>query len=392
MHGRPALYRACRNSLIALAVMFVAAASAPPSTERDEATRRAATTFAATRQWLGAKDGTSLYHDAYPRRQRQTGYSDEWPFSQVHIGVLDLAGASPSPEMADALRAHDAAQMRYWADRSANGHAGFLSSVPLHDRKGGDLYYDDNEWVGLAAMQRWLVFRDAASLDRARRIFDLLRSAWDDDSTHPSPGGLFWTQAPGNHDRNTVSNMPAAELGVRLFEATGDRAYLADALRYYAWTNRALQRPDGLYLDHLDLHGKIDSRIFTYNQGVPIGVNVLLYKATGEARYLAEARRVADASYVYFIEGNRLDSQSVAFNAIYFKNLLLLEAVIGGTRFHDAMRDYSRHMWQHYRDPKTGLFRSPRDRHRAFHVIDQGAMIQIDAVLGWDPAKYRLLY
>jgi len=380
--------------MLALAAMIAVAADRPAPNGRNEAIHRAARTLAATEQQFGAADGTGLYRDVYPHGRREAHYSDEWPFSQVHAGVLDLAGASlpRSPAIEAALDKHDEAQGRYWSDHSADGHGGFLSRVTSSNGASGDLYYDDNAWVGLAAMQRWLVFHDTASIDRARRIFELLRSAWDDDPGHPSPGGLFWTQAPGNRDRNTVSNMPVAELGVRLFQATGDRAYLTDALRFYAWTNCALQRPDGLYLDHLDLHGKIDGRIFTYNQGVPVGVNVLLYKATGEGRYLAEARRIADVSYAYFIRGGRLDSQSVAFNAIYFKNLLLLESVIGGSRFHDAMRDYSQHMWRRYRDPTTGLFRSPRDRERVFHVIDQGAMIQIDAVLGWDPAKYPLLY
>lgn len=383
--------------LAGLSIVFIAAAAAPPDVResgRAQATQRAAATLAATERGFGVHDGTGLYRDAYPTERGAPPYSDEWPFSQVHIGVLDLAGAAvpASRDASDALRAHDKAQMLYWTDHSANGLPGFLSRVTPSRRSGGDLYYDDNAWVGLAAMQKWLVFHDRSALDRAKAIFALLRSAWDRDPDHPAPGGLFWTQAPDNHDRNTVSNMPAAELGVRLFEATGDRAYLTDALLYYRWTNRTLQRPDGLYLDHIDLRGAIDARIFTYNQGVPVGVNVLLYKATGDAHYLAEARRIADASFAYFITGKRLDTQQVAFNAIYFKNLLLLESVIGGTRFHDAMRDYALHMWLRHRDPATGLFRSPRAPRSGFHVIDQGAMIQIDAVLGWDPSRYRLLY
>jgi hypothetical protein len=378
--------------IVLTALACVSAAPAPD--DRPASLERAAATLAAARQWFGTHDGSGLYRETYPYHGRNPGYGTEWPFSQVHIGVLDLACATtpPSPGMARALRTHEAAQMHYWTGRSRNGHAGFLSQVTPPYGKGGDLFYDDNEWVGLAAMQHWLVFHDDGSLARARRIFDLLRPAWDGDPAHPSPGGLFWTQAPGNDDRNTVSNMPAAELGVRLYEGTGDRAYLDDALRYYGWTNRTLQRADGLYLDHIDLDGRVDRRIFSYNQGVPIGVNVLLYKATGEARYLNEARRIADASYAYFIDGKRIEHQPVAFNAIYFKNLLLLESLIGGTRFHDAMRDYSRMMWRRYRNPATGLFRSPDARHPGYHVIDQGAMIQIDAVLGWDPTRYRLLY
>jgi len=379
-------------ALAAAALLLPSAAPIPPG--REAAIDRSTSTLAATERMFGTADGSGLYHETYPQAPKGSAYGTEWPFSQVHIGVLDLAQASArvGEAMRDSLHAHQSAQQHYWTQHSRNGHAGFLSQVTPPYGNGGDLFYDDNEWVGLAAIQHWLIDRDVASLVRARKIFQLIRSAWDDDPEHPSPGGLFWTQAPDNHDRNTVSNMPAAELGVRLFEATGDQSYLRDTLRYYSWTNRTLQRPDGLYFDHIDLAGRIDHRIFSYNQGVPIGVNVLLYKATGDDKYLTEARRIAAASQAYFIGGNRLEHQPVPFNAIYFKNLLLLESVVGGSRYRREMQAYSDRMWRRHRDPKTGLFRSPGRERGAFRVIDQGAMIQIDAVLGWDPARYALLY
>lgn len=356
--------------------------------------RHAEELLAATRTHFGKDDGTGLYQETYPAHSPDGKHADEWPFSQVHIGVLDLSNVpGAGSRYREALAAHQAAQRLYWIERSTTGLPGYASRVgPPHGR-GGDLYYDDNDWVGLAAIQHWLIHKDAESLELAKKIFALVRIAWDDNPKHPSPGGLFWSQQPGNFDRNTVSNMPAAQLGVRLYQATGDKAYLTDALRFHGWANGALQRPDGLYLDHLDLAGKVDTRIFSYNQGVPIGVNVLLYQATGEAKYLAEARRIAEASFDHFVTQKRLDRHSIPFNAIWFKNLLLLESVAGGTRYRDAMRDYAARMWRDCRDPKTGLFIRQDGRHRGeIHLIDQGAMLQILSVLAWDPKDYGKLY
>ncbi|MEP9358534.1 glycoside hydrolase family 76 protein [Sphingomonas sp. KR3-1] len=354
---------------------------------------RAEATLAATRRYFASDDGTGLYREAWPARSPDGAHADEWPFSQVHIGVLDLSNVPGGARFAALLQAHRAAQMRYWIDRSATGLPGFASRVGPPLGRGGDLYYDDNDWVGLAAIQHWRLHRDAASLDLAKAIFALVRAAWDDTPGRPHPGGLLWTQQPGNRDRNTVSNMPAAQLGVRLYQATGDKAYLDDALRFYGWANDALQRPDGLYLDHLDAAGRVDTRVFSYNQGVPIGVNVLLFQATGEAKYLAEAERIAEASFAHFVTEKRLDRHAMPFNAIWFKNLLLLESVTGGTRYRDAMRDYAGRMWRDGRDSQTGLFVRQSTPHRGETLlIDQGAMLQIFAVLAWDPKDYGHLY
>jgi rhamnogalacturonyl hydrolase YesR len=202
---------------------------------------------------------------------------------------------------------------------------------------------------------------------------------------------VFWTQATWSSDRNTVSNMPGAELGLRLYQITHDRSYLDWALRMYRWTNTYLQRSDGLYWDHLDLQGNVEQTIWSYNQGVPVGVNVLLYEVTHQRPYLAEAERIAAASYQYFVAQGRLDSQPPYFNSIYFKNLLLLESVTGGSTYHQAMSAYADRMWRTHRDASSGLFHfAAGDPHT--QMIEQAAMTQIYAVLAWRRADYARLY
>ena len=202
----------------------------------------------------------------------------------------------------------------------------------------------------------------------------------------------------GSSDRNTVSNMPGAQVGLLLYELTGRRTYLNWSLRMYEWTNRYLQRPDALYHDHLDLQCTVEKTIWSYNQGVPVSVNALLFGITRRRRYLDEAVRIADAAMSYYAEAvgarTRLDGQPPFFNSIFFKNLLRLESITGGRSRQRAMADYAERMWETRRDPETGLFDFGADAEVTgrTQMIEQAAMVQIFAVLAWPRTKYRLLY
>jgi len=380
----PALSRRGFAAGAALATLLpVAGRAAIPAT-------RAESWRAAMERGFALADGTGLYREYAPATAKDEKYATEWPFSQAHIAYLDLVmtDAASARSHGAALDRVRAAQQRYWSDTSTTGRPGYLSRVAAPLGGGDDLYYDDNEWVGLADVQHYRFRGDRASLERAKAVFELIRSGWSTDADLPSPGGVRWTQKADNGDRNTVSNMPAAQLGLRLHQITGERAYLDDALRYYRWTNAVLQRPDGLYHDHLKRDGTIEKTVWTYNQGVPVGVNTLLWRATRDARYLAEAKRIASASLERFtIE--RLDGQPPPFNAIYFKNLLLLDSVIGEQRHIAAMRAYADHMWRNRRDPASGLCRPRKGR---AELIDTAAMVQIEAVLNWAPKRWSELY
>lgn len=353
--------------------------------------KRAAASLDAMETYLAADDGSGLYHEQYPLESGDNPYSYEWPFSQAHIAIADLANLPGARGRAydEPLAVAAAAQEHYWdADGGTTGLPGYASYPVGEYGNGGDYFYDDNLWVGLLDAQRYLTDGDEFALERAEQIFELTVSGWDTDTSHANPGGVFWTQAPWSTDRNTVSTMPAAQLGLRLHEITGEKHYLDWALRMYDWTNTYLQRPDGLYNDHMSLDGTIESTVWSYNQGVPIGVNVLLYEATGDRAYLTEAKRIARAAETFYADG-RLEAQPAFFNSIYFKNLLLLESVTGGSHYRGAMQDYADHVWETNRDAATGLFSFDGE---STQLLDQAAMVQIYAVLGWAPSQWRNLY
>jgi len=375
-------------AVLAMSLIHAGPADASVSSGGSDA-QRAQSGYAALQRYLAVHDGSGLYHEQYPVAAGNA-YSYEWPYSQVHVAALDLTGmAGVGSRYRPALEAHDSAQLHYWSAAGSTGLPGFASGAEPPYGPGGDFFYDDNEWVGLQDVQHWAMYHDSASLSQAQELFRLVESGWDSDASHADPGGVFWTQAPWSSDRNTVSNMPAAELGLRLYQITGEREYLDWSLRMYRWTNTYLQGPDGLFWDHLSLQGTVDQTIWSYNQGVPVGVNVLLYEVTHERRYLDEAVRIAMAAQSYFA-GDKLDAQPPFFNSIYFKNLLLLESVTHGSTYSRAAQAYADRIWATNRDPATGLFHFGGSA--ATQAIEQAAMVQIYAVLAWPRARDDSLY
>jgi hypothetical protein len=352
---------------------------------------RAVASYNAMQKYFYKQDGSHLYLEQYPAQSGDNTYSYEWPFSQAHIATIDLStvpGLGIGYKAAVADRSQG--QEHYWNTTGTTGVAGYDSYPRPPYGNGGDKFYDDNEWVGLAKLQLFLTTGDKAALARAKDIFKLVVSGWDTDTSHPAPGGVFWTQATWSHDRNTVSNMPGAEMGLRLYQITRDKSYLDWASKMYEWTNKYLLAPNGLYWDHIDLSGNIEKTQWSYNQGVPVGVNTLFYQITRDKTYLQRAENIAKAALDFYNTDNRLYSQPAFFNSIFFKNLLLLQSVNHNQSYTQAMQAYADKVWSTYRDAATGLFRF--DSSKPTQLLEQAAMVQIYSVLSWSPASYGFLY
>src|ERR1039458_8725383 len=87
---------------------------------------------------------------------------------------------------------------------------------------------------------------------------------------------------------------------------------------------RGDQDPSGLYYDHVNPGGSVNTTKWSYNQGTMIGAGALLYQITGNPSYLTAAQRTAGAAVSYFGTGTTLQNQGPAFNAIYFRALFVL--------------------------------------------------------------------
>jgi predicted alpha-1,6-mannanase (GH76 family) len=219
---------------------------------------------------------------------------------------------------------------------------------------GGDRYYDDNAWIGLALVRHHELTEEPKLLLLARRVFSFVVSGWTDEETWASPGGIRWKEPKSNRSRNTCVNGSASELAARLFEKTGESTYLEWATRIYHWTREALSDSEGLYDDQVAPNGSRTRTIWSYNQGSMIGAGVLLHKHTGEPTYLGHARGTA-ATYIEQRGTPELMTQDPAFNAVFFRNLFLLDPEQSDDRFHSMAADYGSFMWDHMR-LRNGLF------------------------------------
>ncbi|HEY9293445.1 MAG TPA: glycoside hydrolase family 76 protein [Microlunatus sp.] len=332
---------------------------------------------------------SSFYLEQYPHTDGNP-WSYVWPFSQAMVATQVMSGipgigARYRSAVADRYQALEA----YWnSDTDPTGYDSYLRPP---NGQGGDKFYDDNEWIGLGFLLRhnMSAHGDPAALRRAEEIFDLVTYGWDTDASHPCPGGVFWTQASWSRDRNTVSNAPGAEIGLRLYLLTGKKSYLDWSIKMYDWVRAYLLAPNELYWDHVDLAGTIEKTQWSYNQGVMIGAGTLLYRATGDRQYLAQARRTAAAALDVYAADEHYFDQPAEFHAIFFANLLQLSTIAPDPAYRKAMRWYADQSYLRYRDPETGLYHFDGDN--PVSLLHQSAMVRIEGMLSWSPRDYRKL-
>jgi predicted alpha-1,6-mannanase (GH76 family) len=224
---------------------------------------------------------------------------------------------------------------------------------------GGATYYDDNAWVGLDLIHAYLATANASYLTLAQDQFNFVITGWDNTPTDPCPGGVFWEDVAGSQ-RNATANGANAELGAELALLTNNTSDLSWATRMYDWVVTCLGTSNGLYNDHVSPNGTVDTTTWSYNQGVMVGAGVLLAKATGTTSYLTQAEQTAAAAVSYFGTGSTLDTQGPAFNAIYFRDLDVLNQTAPNAAYASEAQAFAATMWSERQlsgliDPQYGV-------------------------------------
>lgn len=280
-------------------------------------------------------------------------YSYLWPFSQALAATVSVAYIphQSKPQLAAderELHARLYGLTRYWgpAGQTLPGRApaeeepsegeeasegpSFTATMPSYNGNvvppGGISYYDDNEWVAIELVRLYKLRHEALLLERAEQVMAFVMAGWSTNQKLACPGGVPFSDSPNNTDRNTITDGPAAELGVQLYQLTGDVAYLQFAKDAYEWVRTCLLSPGDLYFDHIRLHGAVNQALWSYNQGVMMGAGTMLYQVTGNGAYLYEARQTAKAALAYFTL-SRLETENPFFAAVYFRNLMYLDSV-----------------------------------------------------------------
>jgi hypothetical protein len=292
---------------------------------------------AAARAYAAMRRRFAFVGGLYAASDARHSYAHVWPLSQALSASLAfgaLPGGSAAAARADALRTVRVLT-HYRLGRGYNS----LPLPPLD--RGGNLYYDDNNWIALDLLSGYRLLGMRTMLRRARGVFQFLVSGWDRNTGDSCPGGVFWARPPLRQIRATVSTANAALTALRLYQATGRRTYLAWAQRMYGWVSRCLAAGNGLYYDHLDSLGQVSRHEWTYNQGAMIAAGVLLGRATGKRSYLDQAQASARAALAHY-RASRYKGEPPIYVAIFFSDLNLLQHVVQLPSYRTALLHYLR--------------------------------------------------
>ncbi len=343
-------------------------------------------------------------------------YSYLWPFSQAFAATISVAAISGQAASQASVHSHEIQARllglgKYWATPSPVAGKAPTGEQPEGEETGegsepaeapgiappalpsfngevvppgGASYYDDNEWVGIELLRLYKLRHEAAALEKAEQIMAFVMAGWENNPKLACPGGVPFSDAPSNTDRNTVTDAPAAELGAQLFRLTGNLTYLGFAQQAYQWVRSCLTEAGGLYADHIRLHGVIDPTEWSYNQGAMIGAGALLYQATGNSEFLYQARQTAQAALAYFTIP-RLLSENPFFVSVYFRNIMYLDALTHDPPGAKLAQSYIDSVWVHQRlSDNLFAFGSPLST----QLLYQAAVTQIYALLSTPASTY----
>jgi hypothetical protein len=344
-------------------------------------------------------------------------YSYLWPFSQALAATVSVANIPGQAAKQAATNSHELRVRlvglgKYWSTPTSESEplpgeqpeveekgAGEPSEGPgvppptLSSYSGnvvppaGASYYDDNEWVGIELMRIYELHHEANLLERAEQIMAFVMAGWQTNPKLACVGGVPFSDAPSNTDRNTVTDGPGAELALQLYRTTGDAAYLQFAEMAYEWVRRCLMLPNQLYADHIRQKGVIDLTLWSYNQGSMIGAGVLLYQVTHNGAFLYQARQTAKAALAYFTM-ERLLGENPFFVSVYLRNQMYLDSVTHDPPGAHLAQAYIDYVWVNRR-LSDGLFvwGSPPSPPSS-QLLVQAAAVQVYALLSARPATF----
>lgn len=247
--------------------------------------------------------------------------------------------------------------------------------------KPGLRYYDDNQWIGIAALDIYKRTKKQTYQALGKQMYQFMMTAYDTKLG----GGLYWRETDFE-TKNTCSNGPGVLVALKIYELTKQKCYLDTALLIYNWTNEKLQTPEGLYYDNIKTKdGSIGKAIFSYNTGTMLQSNVYLYELTGDNKYLKRANDMADASLTYFY-GNGKFRDGYWFNAVLLRAYQHLLKYNKDTKYILGFKKCLDYALLKERN-EQGLFAG---KDGVYNLVEQGGMLEILARFAWLENHYDL--
>nr|WP_320057270.1 glycoside hydrolase family 76 protein [uncultured Bacteroides sp.] len=334
-----------------------------------------------------------LLQETYPRNPKQqitytanTGsevtqqeVSFLWPYSAMVSGCVSLYKTSGNKKYKTLMDKQIKPGLDLYWDTTRQPEC--YQSYPIFGGQ-NDRYYDDNDWVALDFCDYYAATKNKEYLNKAIALHNYIYSGWSDDLD----GGIFWCEQK-KESKNTCSNAPAAVLSMKLYLLTKDKKYLDWAKKTYEWTRQNLCDPsDFVYWDNKNLKGEIGYAKFTYNSGQMIQAGVLLYKETGDKKYLKETQQTAAGSYHFFLKPQptikgemKFYPSNPWFNVILFRGLKALYRIDKNDTYIRAMIDNADYAWKYTRD-ENGLLNNDwsgnrKDKFKS--LLENSCMIEL---------------
>ena len=128
-------------------------------------------------------------------------------------------------------------------------------------------------------------------LDEARTLYD---SLWLNHVDNALGGGM-WHRSDEKTSKSAAANFSAVVAALGLYNATQDVKYLLQARKLYKWAAERMFDPaTGAVREALFVDGIRSDAESAEDVGVFIGASMRLYRATGSAIYLVNAKKAAD--------------------------------------------------------------------------------------------------
>jgi len=247
--------------------------------------------------------------------------------------------------------------------------------------KPGERYYDDNQWIGITALDAYERVKKKSYLAIGNLVYDFMMYGYDS----VTGGGIYWKET-SKSSKNTCSNGPGALVALQLYQITKDKKYLDTALLIYNWTNDKLQTSSGLYYDNIRTKdNSIDSAIFSYNTGTMLESNVYLYECTKDEKYLKRATAIADSSLPFFYGKDKF-RDDYWFNAVLLRGYQHLLKYNKDTKYILAFKKCLDYALKNEKN-ESGLF---TEKNGERNLVDQGGMLEILARFAWLERQYNI--
>lgn len=313
------------------------------------------------------------YKEVVNPEKNHNPYSYLWPVCAMYQAANEIEKVEPKEHLVNPMLA--IVKDYYDPAPPKPGYASYIKKF-----KGGDRFYDDNQWIGITSMDAYARLKNKKFLDIGKEIYNYMMTGYDTVLT----GGLYW-QENKKISKNTCSNGPGIVLALQLYKATKDKAYLDTALLIYNWVNSHLKAPSGLYYDNISItNNKIGRAQFSYNTGTMLQSNVYLYECTGDKKYLKEATVIADSSLPYFYGGNKF-RDNYWFNAVLLRGYQHLLLYNKDTKYILGFKKCLDNTLQNNKT-EQGLF----GKTKLLDLVQHGGLLEILARYAYLESRYDL--